>query len=173
VDLTKPNTPPPQIPSGVDIWVVGVPVYASRIPQLSQERISKALESVPGKTAAIAVALYGNVDVGAGLKQLVDLLSANRLHVIGAGEFVGEHYFKKFHGLVADETAGRPNKVDLAVARELGSEVLKKGLEGSDIASIVAIQSAKVPFKLRFSDEKRVLGLLGSSTVDSNKCTKC
>ena len=33
------------------------------------------------------------MDVGAGLKQLVDLLSGKGLNVIGAGEFISEHYF--------------------------------------------------------------------------------
>lgn len=173
VDLTKPQVTQPQSQSSVDIWVVGVPVYASQMPSLARERISKTLEKVPAKTAAIAVALYGNVDMGAGLKQLVDLLSAKGLHVIGAGEFIGEHYFKNFHGLTSKGTAGRPNSEDLAVARELGSEVLKKGLEGSEVTAVAAIKPAKVPFILRFSGEKRVLGLLGPSMVDISKCTKC
>jgi Pyruvate/2-oxoacid:ferredoxin oxidoreductase delta subunit/flavodoxin len=173
LDLTKPQTRGIQKVEKADVWVVGIPVYASRMPLLARERITQVIDLVPKKTPAIAIAVYGNVDAGAGLKQLVDLLSEKGLNVIGAGEFVGQHYFKEFHGLKAEGTEGRPNKEDLAVAAELGTTVLKKGLDRSSILSIAAIRSKKVPFRLKFSGEKRVLGLLGPSTVDSGKCTKC
>jgi ferredoxin len=173
LDLTKPKTMEHPCLDQVNIWVVGVPVYASRMPAVARERICQAISNIPKKTPAIAVAVYGNVDVGAALKQLVDLLSQQGLNVIGAGEFIGEHWFKKFHGLSAEGTLDRPNEADLAVARELGASVLKKGLDTSGILSIDAIQAAKVPFKLRFSGEQRVLGLLGASTVDPEKCTGC
>ncbi len=91
--------------------------------------------------------------------------------MIGAGEFVGQHWFKQFHGLDVGGTLGHPNDADLAVARELGVSVLKKGLEASDTA--LSIEAAKVPLILRFGGEKRVLGLLGPSTVDQKKCTNC
>ena len=153
--------------------VVGIPVYASRMPALARERISQALISIPAKTPAIAVALYGNVDVGAGLKQLVDLLSEKGLTVVGAGEFVGMHYFKQFHGVNPKGTQGRPNEEDLAVAKELGKAVLKRGLGSSAMSAMAEVQGTKVPLKFRFTSEQRVLGLLGPSTPDSGKCIKC
>jgi Pyruvate/2-oxoacid:ferredoxin oxidoreductase delta subunit len=132
-----------------------------------------ALDNVPKKTPAIAVSVYGNVDEGVALKQLVELLSRKELNVIGAGEFIGQHWFKKFHGLDPKGALGRPNEDDLTVARELGISVLKKGLNSSSINSIDPIISAKVPFRLRFTGEQRVSGLLGCSSVDLSKCTKC
>jgi Pyruvate/2-oxoacid:ferredoxin oxidoreductase delta subunit len=173
LDLTKPQNTGTRDVEKADVWVVGTPVYASRLPSLARERITQVIDSIPKKTPIIALAVYGNVDVGAGLKQLVDLLSEKGLNVIGAGEFIGQHYFKEFHGLKALGTEGRPNKEDLEVATKLGTYILKKGLGSPSISSVAAIQSAKVPFRLKFSDEKRVLGLLGHSTVDTSKCTKC
>lgn len=173
LDLTKPQTAEPQNLDSIDVLVVGIPVYASRMPALARERISRALASVPAKTPAIAIALYGNVDHGAGLKQLVDLLSEKGLTVVGAGEFVGMHYFKQFHGLNPAGTQGRPNEEDLAVAKELGRKVLKRGSGSPAMSAMAEVQGIKVPLKFRFTSEQSVLSLLGSSTVDSSKCIKC
>jgi Pyruvate/2-oxoacid:ferredoxin oxidoreductase delta subunit/flavodoxin len=173
MDLTKPQNAEPQNLDRVDLWVIGIPVYASRMPLEAYKRITHALDSLPKKIPAIAVSVYGNVDSGVALKQLVELLTQRGLNVVGAGEFIGQHWFKKFHGLDPAGTLGRPNEEDLAVARQLGVSVLKKGLDSSSMGSMDEIESAKVPFKLRFTGEERVLGLLGPSTVDLSKCTKC
>ena len=111
--------------------------------------------------------------VGAGLKQLVDLLTEKGLTVVGAGKFIGMHYFKQFHGLTPTGTQGRPNEEDLTVAKELGRVVLKRGLGSSAMSAIAEVQGTKVPLKFRFTSEQRVLGLLGPSTPDSGKCAKC
>jgi ferredoxin len=142
------------------------------MPTLARERISKALENIPTKTPVIAVALYGNVDAGAGLKQLIDLLTEKGLIVVGAGEFVGMHYFKQFHGLNPSGTQNRPDSEDLVVAQELGEAVLKKGF-GETMSGMAEIQAVKVPLKFKFTSEERVLGLLGASVPDIGKCTKC
>lgn len=171
LDLTKPQTATAPL-RPVDVLVVGIPVYASRMPALAKKRISKALENIPTKTPVIAAALYGNVDVGAGLKQLIDLLTEKDLIVVGAGEFVGMHYFKQFHGLVASGTLNRPDTEDLAVAKALGMAVLKKGF-GGGMSCLAEVQAVKVPLKFRFTSEERVLDLLGASVPDVRKCTKC
>jgi Pyruvate/2-oxoacid:ferredoxin oxidoreductase delta subunit/flavodoxin len=173
IDLTRPQNSEPKTLDGVDIWVVGVPVYASRVPAVAYRRMSLVLDNVPKKTPAVAVAVYGNVDAGIALKQLVDLLSGKGLAVIGAGEFIGQHWFKTFHGMDPKGAVDRPDAEDLAVARELGAAVLEKGLDSEDISAVDAIQSARLALKFKFTGEKRVLGLLGASTVDPSKCTKC
>jgi flavodoxin len=62
MDITRAVNPDIQNLDKVDIWVVGVPVYASRMPSLANVRISNALDCIPKKTPAIAVSVYGNVD---------------------------------------------------------------------------------------------------------------
>jgi Pyruvate/2-oxoacid:ferredoxin oxidoreductase delta subunit len=173
IDLTKFKTLELTGADKVDLWIVGVPVYASRMPSLARERISTVLYSLPKKTSAVAIVVYGNVDLGIALKQLIDLLSVNGLNVIGAGEFIGQHYFKQFHGIEAEGTIARPNDTDLAVARELGVALIKKGLDSPCISSMNEVQSARVSLKFKFTSEERVLGLLGSSSVDLSKCIKC
>jgi Pyruvate/2-oxoacid:ferredoxin oxidoreductase delta subunit/flavodoxin len=173
IDLTNPVITTPKILHDIEVLVVGIPIYASRMPTIAREKISQTLEQTQAKTPAIAVALYGNVDVGGGLKQLVELLSRKGLNVIGAGEFIGEHYFKRFHGITPHGTVSRPNEEDLDVARELGKTVAKKGFNKTNETFLAEVQSAEVPLKFRFTSERRVLGLLGPSMIDLGKCTKC
>lgn len=133
IDLTKPSILEILRLKTVDLWVVGVPVYASRMPSLAYERLNLVLSCVPKHTSAIAIVVYGNVDAGVALKQLIALLSKKGLNVVGAGEFVGQHYFKQFHGLTAEGSLDRPNREDLAIARELGRSVLKKGFDSQEM----------------------------------------
>ncbi len=39
--------------------------------------------------------MYGDVVLGIGLKELVNLMAKNGFDVVGAGAFIGEHYSKK------------------------------------------------------------------------------
>ena len=57
-----------------EVLVVGIPVYAGRVPEMAVERIRQ----FKGEgTPAIAVAVYGNRDYDDALLELSDLLSEN------------------------------------------------------------------------------------------------
>ena len=76
-----------QIPSE-DVLVMGIPVYAGRIPTMAVER----LQRFKGQhTKAIAVAVYGNRDYDDALLELTDMLHDNGFQVIGAGAFIARH----------------------------------------------------------------------------------
>lgn len=71
-----------------DLMIVGIPVYAGRVPAMAVERIRK----FKGEgTPAIAVAVYGNRDYDDALLELSDLLSENGFQVISAGAFIAQH----------------------------------------------------------------------------------
>lgn len=71
-----------------EVIIVGIPVYAGRVPELAVERIRK----FKGEgTPAIAVAVYGNRDYDDALLELSDLLSDNGFQVISAGAFIAQH----------------------------------------------------------------------------------
>ena len=57
-----------------DIIVVGMPVFAGRIPKTARDRLSKLTGD---NTKAIAVVNYGNAHVTDALLELVDLLDEN------------------------------------------------------------------------------------------------
>ena len=71
-----------------EVLVVGIPVYAGRVPEMAVERIRQ----FKGEgTPAIAVAVYGNRDYDDALLELSDLLSENGFQVISAGAFIAQH----------------------------------------------------------------------------------
>lgn len=100
-----------------DIVIIGVPVYAGRVPNILLEY----LHSIKGNGAlAVAVVLYGNRHYDDALIELRDILTSNKFNVIGASAFIGEHSFSKVLA------KGRPNDIDLSVAREFGEKIYRK-----------------------------------------------
>lgn len=71
-----------------ELLIVGIPVYAGRVPEMAVERIRR----FKGQgTPAVAVAVYGNRDYDDALLELSDLLSENGFQVISAGAFIAQH----------------------------------------------------------------------------------
>ena len=100
-----------------DLVVLGIPVYAGRVPNLLLPFIK---EKVCGNGAlATAVTLFGNRDFDDALIELRDIMQENKFYCISAGAFVGEHSFSTILG------AGRPDESDLALASKLGEETAK------------------------------------------------
>lgn len=97
-----------------DILLIGVPVYAGRVPNI----LVKYLNTIKGSnTLAIPIVLYGNRDYDDALIELNDILTANGFNVIGAGSFIGEHSFSK------TLAKGRPDKDDLSIARDFADKL--------------------------------------------------
>ena len=71
-----------------DIIIVGMPVFAGRIPKTARTRLSKLSGD---KTKAIAVVNYGNAHVTDALIELVDLLKENGFDVIAAASTISHH----------------------------------------------------------------------------------
>lgn len=71
-----------------ELLIVGIPVYAGRVPKMAVDRIHQ----FKGKgTPAIAVAVYGNRHYDDALLELSDLLSENGFQIISAGAFIAQH----------------------------------------------------------------------------------
>ncbi|MCH5312120.1 MAG: 4Fe-4S binding protein [Prevotella sp.] len=71
-----------------DIVILGVPVYAGRVPQIAAER----LKAIQGKgQKAIAVCVYGNRDYDDALVELCDIAEQQGFMVVAAGAFIAEH----------------------------------------------------------------------------------
>ena len=97
-----------------DILLIGVPVYAGRVPNV----LLKYLNSIKGQgTMAIPIALYGNRDYDDALIELNDILVSNGFNVIAAGAFIGEHSFS--YTLAKD----RPDMEDLSLARGFANDI--------------------------------------------------
>jgi len=93
--------------NGRDLLIIGVPVYAGRVPNV----LLRYLNSITGSGAlAVPVVLYGNRDYDDALLELKDILETNGFTAIAAAAFVGEHSFSVILG------AGRPDADDIKLA---------------------------------------------------------
>ena len=100
-----------------DLVVVGLPVYAGRIPNV----LLNYLNGVRGNGAfAIAVVVYGNRHYDDALIELKDILEAKGLQVIGGGSFIGEHSFSKILG------QNRPDERDMSIITEFARLIHSK-----------------------------------------------
>jgi flavodoxin len=100
-----------------DIVVVGVPVYAGRVPNV----LLKYLRTVAGNGAsAVAVVVYGNRNYDDALIELQDILEADAFRVIAGGAFIGEHSFSRTLG------QDRPDEHDMAKAVDFAERIYKK-----------------------------------------------
>jgi ferredoxin len=103
-----------------DLLIVGMPVYAGRLPAVAVDRF----KSIRGKkTPVVAVVLYGNRAYEDALVELVDLCTEQGFQVIAAAAFIGEHsYSSRKHPIAAH----RPDSSDLKQATELGARVQQR-----------------------------------------------
>lgn len=95
-----------------DLVVIGLPVYAGRLPNL----ILPYIKTIKGNGAmAVPIVLYGNRNYDDGLMELKTELDKDGFHSISAGAFIGEHSFSR------KLAAGRPDSKDIEVADNLAS----------------------------------------------------
>ena len=105
--------------AGDDTVVVGMPVYAGRIPEVAAERLAK----VSGDdTKCVALVVYGNRDYDDALLELCDILSAQGFNVVAAGAFIAEHC------IFPTVATGRPDADDLADIRTFASLAFSKSI---------------------------------------------
>ena len=102
------------------VAVIGVPVYAGRVPEIFLKRIEKLSG---GGVPAVLVVSYGNRAFEDALVELRDVISGKGFTVVAAGAFVGEHSYSTAGRPVA---AGRPDGEDLKKAGEFGEAVAGK-----------------------------------------------
>ena len=159
-----------------DLLVVGVPVYAGRVPAHAAEALRMFRgDGVP----AVLVCVYGNRDYDDALVELQDIVEADGFKAVAAGAFVARHcIFPKV-------AAGRPDDEDLKFAEEFGAKVRIKLSNAADAehlygVDVQKIQRPKQPFFPLFRFLRRVIKLRKSGVpmprtpqVDENLCTHC
>lgn len=111
-----------------DVVIIGVPVYAGRVPNV----LLKYLNSAKGNGAlAVAVVVYGNRNYDDALIELIDILELNDFKIIGAAAFIGEHSFSKI--LAKD----RPDQKDMAIVNDFADKIYTKIATEDKFQSIV------------------------------------
>jgi len=122
-----------------DVVIIGVPVYAGRVPEFLAEYFVK----VKGNhTKAVFLVIYGNRDYEDALLELKDIFERNGFIGIAAGAFIGEHSY------TSKLAAGRPDEDDLKSAREFGMKI-KEILNKENYKIKKLIVKGNYPYKER------------------------
>lgn len=100
-----------------DLVVIGVPVYAGRVPNV----LLKYLKSIQAKDAlCVAVVSYGNRDFDDALIELNDIMISCGFKMIALGAFIAEHSFSK---ILASQ---RPDLEDLKRCYDFSKKIVEK-----------------------------------------------
>ncbi len=111
-----------------DIVVVGVPVYAGRVPNI----LLKYLDTIEGNGAlAVAVVVYGNRHYDDAAVELQDILTGNGFRVVAGGAFIGEHAFSNILG------KDRPDRRDMAIVDKFANKIYEKLADEKDFGPVL------------------------------------
>lgn len=140
--------------SGDDVVIVGMPVFAGRIPKSARKRLEKLKGD---NTKAIAVANYGNAHVTDALLELADVLRDNGFDVIAAASTVSHHSI--FDGVAV----GRPDESDIGKINEFAQKCVEK------VESCESLES-ELPGNRPYVDYKQLPFVVG---CDETLCAFC
>ncbi len=101
-----------------DLVIVGVPVYAGRVPNVLLPFLTQQV--IGNGALAVPVVLYGNRNYDDALIELRNILTENHFACVAAAAFVGEHSFSTVLA------AGRPDAEDCALMEGFGEAVGRK-----------------------------------------------
>ncbi len=141
-----------------DLVIVGLPVYAGRVPAFLMDYLVK----VKGNdTPAIFITVYGNRNYDDALLELKDTFEKNGFIGIAGGAFIAEHSYTDKVG------TGRPDADDLKIAREFGAEIRNKLESNEDV-----LQLSKLIVKGNFPYKERIPAAPMSPETKDN-CINC
>lgn len=145
-----------------ELIIVGMPVYAGRVPIEAVKRFEKlSFESNP----VVLVAVYGNRHYDDALIELRELSTKKGMIPVAAGAFIGEHSYSIPSRPVAEN---RPDFNDLQIALNFGKEILSKLEQISDISentNIIIPGQYPLPARRALSD--------AYTETEHSKCTLC
>ena len=143
-----------------DVVLIAMPIYSGRLPPVAVERF-KAIRGSGAK--AVAIAMYGNANVGDALLELTDSCKEQGFEVIAAATFIGEHSFTMEQFPIA---VGRPAATDLQKAAEFAALVQEK-LDTNGPFTL-----PKIPGVHPYSKETMPLPGVAATGANAN-CIKC
>lgn len=148
-----------------DIVVLGVPVYAGRVPNV----LLKYLNSINGNGAlSIAVTVYGNRNYDDALIELTDILNSNGFKVIAGGAFIGEHSFSK------SLAKNRPDDKDMAIAVEFANQLKVKIIDQNNIEPVEV--SGNRPYRYYYipkNEHDEPVDIRKVTPKTNSRCTNC
>lgn len=122
-----------------DIVIMGVPVYAGRVPEF----LVNYFDKIKGdKTLAVFIVVYGNREYDDALLELKDIFEGKGFVGIAGAAFIGEHSYTE---KLADK---RPDINDLNVAQNFGLTIKEKLLDsGKQLLPFSLTVKGKYPYR--------------------------
>lgn len=153
-----------------DLVVLGVPVYAGRVPNLLLPYVRDCIHG--SATLAVPVVLYGNRNFDDGLMELRNVMWDNGFIPLCAAAIVGEHSFSTTLG------AGRPDAQDMALVAELAARTLDKLGSMTQLPDQPVAVEGCDPIRPYYTPRDRhgdpIKDFLKAKPVtDPDKCVKC
>jgi len=169
IDLTLPKVREAGVPLiDGDIVLIGVPVYATGIPNILKSFLTSLKVS---NKPVVLIAVYGNMSEGTTLNELYSITNNSGFNVIGAGSFIGEHSFSTEETPIAK---GRPDNEDLNKANEFGRNIMKKIQNINTLSDIsLEISQGKVPLIAKILPKNSAKIFAKTPSVDMSKCSHC
>ncbi|EPS52136.1 iron-sulfur cluster-binding protein [Clostridium botulinum A1 str. CFSAN002368] len=166
VDFTLPKVREKVVSfSEEDIVIVGVPVYAGRVPNV----LLKYLKTIAGNDAlAIAVVLYGNRNYDDALIELKDILELDGFKVVAGAAFIGEHSFSN------SLAQNRPDKKDMDIVKEFADEIYTKIINEKIMKTVFV--KGNTPYRKYYmpKDEKgQPIDIRKVKPKTNNNCIDC
>lgn len=163
MDLTLPEAETvPSVRGQSDLAVLGVPVYAGRVPLLAAKRLQGIqAQGMP----AVVVVVYGNRAYEGALLELKDIATSCGFVAVAGGAFIGEHSFATRDRPIAN---GRPDDADAAEARLFG-EKIRNVL--ASVASVQDLHPLQVPGEI--PDKERPEKKEVAPVADPETCILC
>lgn len=148
-----------------DLVVVGVPVYAGRVPNV----LLDYLNALSGQGAwVVPVVLYGNRNYDDALIELTDILGDRGFQVVAGGAFVGEHSFST---ILAQ---GRPDADDMRLIHQFADKIAAKVMQEGPMNPVVVKGNRPYRAYYRPQNSEGVLVNIRKVTPKTNgECTDC
>ena len=135
-DITNdPTTDEVAIPAD-ELLVVGVPVYAGRVPAMAVERLRRFKGD---KTPVVVVAVYGNRHYDDAVLELHDMMTERGFRTVSAGAFIAQH------SIFPKVGAARPDTEDMADIKRFADRTLKVLAGNFGAISLPGNRPYKVP----------------------------
>jgi len=127
-----------------EIVIVGLPVYAGRVPNVLVEYLKTMISN---GAIAIPIVVYGNRNYDDALKELKDILESDGSRVIAGAAFIGEHSFSRILA------KGRPDVKDMEIISGFAEKIIEK-ISKNCMKEIVGLKG-NIPYRKHYMPRNR------------------
>lgn len=135
-DITNDTNTATVVVSHDEVLVVGVPVYAGRVPAMAVERLQRFKGD---GTPAVVVAVYGNRHYDDAVLELHDIMTSCGFRIVAAGAFIAQH------SIFPKVGKARPDGADMAEIKEFAAKAVNLLADNFGDINIPGNRPYKVP----------------------------